>query len=161
MGTKLPPLKTAIPHFNMGTFPLTKPIPNIAVQECTHLVAFLFLVSCLRNCNFKRDSKSTEITVSPSGKFCILSIIKHICMLELHLILHFILHLYFVHVILELTQFFLQTGYKIGVFDASRRLHGCKWIVEIFLLQYCVSIQHCNTTKCLNVQLFLFYLPQL
>ncbi|NXR72156.1 CFA58 protein, partial [Pycnonotus jocosus] len=29
MGTKLPPLKTAVPHFNMGAFPLNKPIPNI------------------------------------------------------------------------------------------------------------------------------------
>ncbi|NXP30492.1 CFA58 protein, partial [Leiothrix lutea] len=29
MGTKLPPLKTAVPHFNTGGFPLSKPIPKI------------------------------------------------------------------------------------------------------------------------------------
>ncbi|NXO32978.1 CFA58 protein, partial [Locustella ochotensis] len=29
MGMKLPPLKTAVPHFNMGDFPLSKPIPKI------------------------------------------------------------------------------------------------------------------------------------
>ncbi|XP_066046667.1 cilia- and flagella-associated protein 58 [Chamaea fasciata] len=31
MGTKLPPLKAAVPHFNTGGFPLSKPIPRIAV----------------------------------------------------------------------------------------------------------------------------------
>uniref|UniRef100_A0A8C0U6T6 Cilia and flagella associated protein 58 n=1 Tax=Cyanistes caeruleus TaxID=156563 RepID=A0A8C0U6T6_CYACU len=31
MGTKLPPLKTDVPHFNMGVFPSSKPIPKIAV----------------------------------------------------------------------------------------------------------------------------------
>ncbi|XP_005520938.2 PREDICTED: cilia- and flagella-associated protein 58 [Pseudopodoces humilis] len=31
MGTKLPPLKTDVPHFNMGGFPSSKPIPKIAV----------------------------------------------------------------------------------------------------------------------------------
>ncbi|NXR41748.1 CFA58 protein, partial [Zosterops hypoxanthus] len=29
MGMKLPPLKTAVPHFNMGGFPLSKPVPKI------------------------------------------------------------------------------------------------------------------------------------
>ncbi|NXI22305.1 CFA58 protein, partial [Sterrhoptilus dennistouni] len=29
MGMKLPPLKTAVPHFNIGGFPLSKPVPKI------------------------------------------------------------------------------------------------------------------------------------
>lgn len=151
MRMKLPPLKTDVSHFNIGGFPLSRSIPKIAVQECTHLLAFPFPVSCSRNCNFKRDSESTEITVSPSGKFCILYIIKHIFTLELYFILHFILHLCFVHFILELIQFFLQTVYQICPFEACTDING-QWRYFFF---NSVSIQHCNTTKCLNTQLFL------